>query len=124
MIVNKAGYFLGETWHCGRVGPLDSHDNMFLKNTRTLVGFVRSVIINARTFDNQPITVSTQIRKYLGFAKWGDWIVGDLAIEVVIVYVGYRYSGDPCRVQKNGLLEKTIILVGIYNQQFQGTIFV
>eukprot|EP00434_Breviolum_minutum_P036842 symbB.v1.2.032657.t1/scaffold3950.1/size47658/1 len=31
--------------------------------SRTLVGFVRSVIINARTFDNQPITVSTQIRK-------------------------------------------------------------
>ena len=25
--------------------------------------------------------------------------------------------------QKNSLLEKTIILVGIYNKQFQGTIF-
>lgn len=92
----RPAFFLGETWHWGRVSPLDSHDNILLRKTRTLVGFVRSVIINARTFDNQPITVSTQIRKYLGSAN-GDctgWLVR-LVREVVIVFVGYRYPGHP-----------------------------
>ena len=39
---------------------------LFLSFERTLVNVQRSVRINARTYDQQPITVSTDIRKSLG----------------------------------------------------------